>query len=57
MATYGISADRAFEILVRRSQETNIKVRDLAARFLTALIGRISTDTRTHVDHVLLTLG
>jgi len=55
--TYGISADRASEILVWRSQETNIKVRDLADRFLSALIGRISTDTRTHVDHVLLTLG
>ena len=45
--TYGISADRASEILVWRSQETNIKVRDLADRFLSALIGRISTDTRT----------
>lgn len=56
MATYGISADRAFEILVWRSQETNIKVRDLADRFLTALTGTMSTDTRTHVDQALLTL-
>jgi ANTAR domain len=56
MATYGISADRAFEILIRRSQETNIKVRDLAHRFLTALTGRMSTDTRTNVDDALLTL-
>ncbi|HYB37003.1 MAG TPA: PAS and ANTAR domain-containing protein [Mycobacterium sp.] len=56
MAAYGISADRAFDILVWRSQETNIKVRDLAARFLSAVAGSVSADTRTHVDHALLTL-
>ena len=56
MAVYGISAERAFEILVWRSQETNIKVRDLAARFLAAISGRVSSDTLNNVDHALLTL-
>ncbi len=31
MAAYGISAERAFDILVWRSQETNLKLRDVAA--------------------------
>jgi PAS domain S-box-containing protein len=56
MAAYGISAERAFEVLVWRSQETNLKVRDLATRFLEAVAGRSSPDTRTHVDRALLTL-
>jgi PAS domain S-box-containing protein len=56
MAAYGISADRAFDVLAWRSQETNLKVRDLAARFLEAVAGTASTETRTHVDHALLTL-
>jgi PAS domain S-box-containing protein len=56
MTAYGISAERAFDILVWRSQETNLKVRDLAARFLEAVAGKASTDTRTHVDNALLTV-
>jgi ANTAR domain len=56
MAAYGISAERAFDVLAWRSQETNLKVRDLAARFLIAVSGAASTETRTHVDHALLTL-
>lgn len=56
MSAYGISAERAFDILAWRSQETNTKVRDLAARFLEAVAGKASPDTRTHVDHALLTL-
>jgi PAS domain S-box-containing protein len=56
MAAYGISAERAFDVLVWRSQESNIKVRDLAARFLAAVSGTASSDTRTNVDHALLTL-
>jgi PAS domain S-box-containing protein len=53
MVTYGISAERAFDILVWRSQETNVKVRDLAAHFLASIAGSVSTDTRTHIDHAL----
>lgn len=56
MATYGVSADRAFEVLVWRSQQTNIKVRDLAERFLNAISGNVSPETLSHVDHALLNL-
>ena len=57
MAAYGISADRAFDILVWRSQETNIKVRELAHRFVNAMAGSLPADTKTLVDHALLDLG
>lgn len=56
MTAYGISADRAFEILVWRSQETNIKVRELAGRFMAALTGHLSPESLSQVDHILLTL-
>jgi PAS domain S-box-containing protein len=56
MTAYGVSADRAFDILVWRSQETNVKVRDLAAHFLAAIAGNVSPDTRTHIDHALVTV-
>ncbi len=56
MAAYGISAQRAFEILVWRSQEMNLKVRDLAGRFLDAVVGKGSSETQSHVDQALLTL-
>ncbi len=57
MAAYGISADRAFDILVWRSQETNIKVRELAHRFITEMAGSLPADTRTQVDHALLNIS
>lgn len=57
MVAYGISAERAFDILVWRSQETNIKVRDLAARFLTAFIGRLPGEVLSDLDHTLLTVS
>lgn len=56
IAAYGITAERAFEVLVWRSQETNLKVRDLAARFLDAVAGKSSPETRSLVDQALLTL-
>src|SRR5574337_998264 len=56
MAVYDIPADRAFDILVWRSQETNIKVRDVAERFMTVLGGRVPAELRNQVDHALLTL-
>ena len=37
MAAYGIEANRAFEILKWRSQQTNIKMRELASRFMAAI--------------------
>jgi PAS domain S-box-containing protein len=56
MAAYNISADRAFDLLVWRSQETNTKVRDVADRFMTALAGRMSSDSVSHIDHALIAL-
>lgn len=56
MGAYGISAERAFDILVWRSQETNLKVRDLASRFLDAVASTASAETRSAVDRALLTL-
>ncbi len=57
MASYGITAERAFHILAWRSQEANTKLRDLASRFLDAVAdGKASADTRSHVDHALLAL-
>jgi PAS domain S-box-containing protein len=56
MAAYGVPAQRAFDILVWRSQETNIKVRDVAERFLAGLSGRMSPDSVRQVDHALLTV-
>ncbi|WP_414738973.1 hypothetical protein [Mycobacterium nebraskense] len=44
------------DILVRRSQETNLKVRDLASRFLDAVASKASAETQSQVDRALLTL-
>ena len=58
LAAYGIPANRAFEILVWRSQETNLKIRELASRFMAALsASHLSPESRRHVDHSLLTLS
>ena len=56
MVAYGITAKHAFKILVWRSQETNLKLRDFAARFLEAVAGQASPDTRKHVDQALLSI-
>jgi PAS domain S-box-containing protein len=58
MAAYGISANRAFEILAWRSQNTNVKIRDLASRFMAVIsTSHLSPESRRHVDHTLLTLS
>ncbi|EJO86793.1 ANTAR domain-containing protein [Mycobacterium colombiense CECT 3035] len=57
MTSYGISAERAFDILVWRSQETNLKLRDVASRFLDAVASKASPETQSQVDQALLTLG
>ena len=57
MAAYGIEPNRAFEILVWRSQETNVRLRELASRFIAAIsASHLSPESRSHVDHTLLTL-
>lgn len=55
MVTYRITAERAFDILVWRSQQTNVKVREFAQRFLAAMAGSLPPDTTSQVDHILLT--
>lgn len=57
MTAYGISAERAFDILVWRSQEANLKLRDVASRFLDAVASKASSETQSQVDQALLTLG
>jgi ANTAR domain/PAS fold len=55
MAVHGLTADQAFGVLTRCSQETNTKVRDLSRRFLTTIAGRLPGVTRAQVDRLLLT--
>jgi AmiR/NasT family two-component response regulator len=38
MAVRRISADEAFELLVTQSQQQNVKLRDLAARFVADIV-------------------
>jgi PAS domain S-box-containing protein len=58
MAAYGITANHAFDILAWRSQETNVKVRELASEFMAAIsASHLSPESRSHVDHTLLTLS
>ena len=58
MAAYGIEPNRAFEILVWRSQETNVKIRELASRFMAAIsASHLSPESRRQIDHALLTLS
>ncbi|MEU1982884.1 PAS and ANTAR domain-containing protein [Nocardia sp. NPDC019395] len=58
MLVYSINAEQAFRVLTWRSQETNTKLRDLAARLVTELtsIGHASSVLRTEFDHMLLTV-
>lgn len=55
MLVYGITADRAFDILVRQSQHTNVKLRDVAERLLTlaATDFHLPPSLRTHFDHLI----
>ncbi|WP_033247097.1 PAS and ANTAR domain-containing protein [Nocardia carnea] len=58
MQTYGLNADQAFRVLQWRSQETNIKLREVAHRLVTAITaaGGGPVTQRTFIDHLLLTL-
>ena len=57
MAARGLSADDAFGVLVRRSQDTNVKVGVIASRFLAILSGRVSGAARAQVDGALVAAG
>ncbi len=56
MLVYGISADRAFDILTWRSQETNTRLRAIAEQIVRGF-SECEPDTglRTRFDHLLLT--
>jgi PAS domain S-box-containing protein len=54
--TYGVSAERAFEVLTWRSQQTNVKLRVIARQFVDRLAGQpLTPQVRVQVDHALLT--
>jgi PAS domain S-box-containing protein len=57
MMTYGISADRAFDILVWRSQVTNTKLRKLATQLIEDFTVKLHVPAgiRERADHLLLT--
>lgn len=57
MMTYAISADRAFDILVWRSQETNTKLRRLASQVIDDFTVELQVPSgiRERADHLLLT--
>jgi PAS domain S-box-containing protein len=57
MMTYSISAERAFDILVWRSQETNTKLRRLASQIIDDLTGQLQVPAgiRERADNLLLT--
>lgn len=58
MRTYRINADQAFNVLRWRSQETNVKLRDLAQALIDELdlLPALPANAVTAVDHLLLTL-
>ena len=57
MLGYGVAADRAFEILAWRSQETNVKLRDIAAQLVEEVIAAslMPHGAAGRLDHILLT--
>lgn len=57
MFVYGLTADRAFDLLKWRSKETNTKLRDLCSRLVRVMTeADLTPDTLRHqIDHFLLT--
>lgn len=57
MMTYAITAERAFDILVWRSQETNTKLRVLASQLVDDFTAELEVphEVRQRADHLLLT--
>ncbi|MFI9633706.1 PAS and ANTAR domain-containing protein [Nocardia sp. NPDC051929] len=57
MLIYGVGPEQAFRVLSWRSQETNVKLRKLAARLVADLPGlaSVTVGLRTEFDHLLLT--
>lgn len=52
---YGVSAERAFDVLKWRSQERNVKLRSIAERLVADVSATpLSADARARLDHFLL---
>ena len=59
MYVYRVSAEQAFRVLQWRSQETNVKLRELAKQLLaevTTLVSAPTAAVQSQFDHVLLTV-
>ncbi|HEX3546630.1 MAG TPA: PAS and ANTAR domain-containing protein [Mycobacterium sp.] len=58
MLAHGIDAGSAFEALVRRSQETNVKLREIAARFVkeASAASLMTRDEANGLDDILSTV-
>lgn len=55
MVTYGVDADRAFDILRWRSQATQVKLKTVAAEFVNALMRQgLSSECTSAVDRLLV---
>ena len=56
MLIYRIPADRAFDVLVWHSQQTNVKLRDIAEQLLARAAAEFTVPStlRTRFDHLLL---
>ncbi len=55
MVTYGVDADRAFDIPRWRSQATQVKLKTVAAEFVNALMRRgLSSECTSAVDRLLV---
>lgn len=55
---YGLTADQAFRVLKWRSQETDTKLRALAAQLMdeSPMLPPVGARTRTAADHIILTV-
>ncbi len=55
MVTYGVDADRAFDILRWRSQATQVKLKTVAAEFVNTLMRQgLSSECTSAVDRLLV---
>ena len=56
MLTYGVDADKAFDVLAWRSKQTNVKLRHIARRFVTQATAEelVPPPVRDRIDRILL---
>jgi hypothetical protein len=56
MLANGVTADKAFAMLARRSQQTNVKLRDLAAQFVKEAAAAPMQDDAARIEEILATV-